>query len=205
MANLDPYLVLLLIASVFILVFGGLSFLRREGLSAQFALEAVLLTAVLVGGSWLLNIQPNPFLFLILLYLVTMRSRLAVDVANVLVRRGKYDLAFRLYDLSLAWWPDLSARLIVLINRGAAELRSGQVESAISTLESVLEVEKRPRLGLKYEAACRYNLAYAYEKDGQDARAVAEYNEVIDLMPGSLYAQASQAALTRRKRRNLGN
>ena len=27
----------------------------------------------------------------------------------------------------------------------------------------------------------------------------------IDLMPGSLYAQASQAALTRRKRRNLGN
>jgi tetratricopeptide (TPR) repeat protein len=200
--GLDPYLVLLLIACFFVLVFGGLSFLRREGLSAQFALEAVALTAVLVGGSWLLGIQLNPFLFLILLYLVTMRSRLAVEVANLLTRQGRYDLAFKVYDLSLAWWPDPASRLIVLTNRGAAELRSGQVEAAVGTLESVLEVEKRPRLGLKYEAACRYNLGYAYEKQEETAKATMQYNEVIELLPGSLYAQAANAALERRKRKH---
>jgi tetratricopeptide (TPR) repeat protein len=202
LTGLDPYLLLLLIACFFVLVFGGLSFLRREGLSAQFALEAVALTAVLVGGSWLLGIQLNPFLFLILLYLVTMRSRLAVEVANLLTRQGRYDLAFRVYDLSLAWWPDPASRLIVLTNRGAAELRSGQVEAAVRTLESVLEVEKRPRLGLKYEAACRYNLGYAYEKQEETAKATMQYNEVIELLPGSLYAQAANAALERRKRKH---
>jgi tetratricopeptide (TPR) repeat protein len=191
---------LLLIACLYILVFGGLSFIRREGLSGQFALEAAVVTIVLVGGSWLLGIQLSPFVFLLLLYLVTMRSRLVVEVANIFARQGRYDLAFRLYGLGLAWWPDLSSRLIVLTNRGAAELRCGQVEAAIQTLEGVLEVEKRPRLGLKYEAACSYNLAFAYEKNGQDAKAVAQYNEVIDLLPGSVYAKAAQSALERRKR-----
>jgi tetratricopeptide (TPR) repeat protein len=203
--GLNPYLLLLLIACLYILVFGGLSFIRREGLSGQFALESVVVTILLVGGSWLLGIQLSPILFLLLLYLITMRSRLVVEVANIFARQGRYDLAFRLYRLGLAWWPDLSSRLIVLTNRGAAELRCGQVEAAIQSLESVLEVEKRPRLGVKYEAACRYNLAFAYEKIGQDAKAVAEYNEVIDLLPGSVYAQAAQSALKRRKKPRSGS
>lgn len=202
MLGLNPYLILLLIACLFILVFGGLSFLRREGLSIQFALEAVVLTLLLVGGSWLLNIQLSPFVFLLILYLITMRSRLAVDVANILCRQGRYRLAFRVYDLALTWWPDLASRLIVLTNRGAAELRCGQVEAAVATLESVLAIEERPRLGLKYEAACRYNLGYAYEKGGREAMAVAQYNEVIDLLPGSLYAKAAQSALERRKKKD---
>jgi hypothetical protein len=50
MLTLDPYLLLLLIACLFILVFGGLGYIRREGLSSQFALEAVGLTALLVGA-----------------------------------------------------------------------------------------------------------------------------------------------------------
>jgi tetratricopeptide (TPR) repeat protein len=205
MPNVDPVLLLLLIGSLYIVVFGGLSLVRREGLSIQFALEALALTALMVGGSWLLQIQLSPFLFLIVLYLVTMRSRLAVDVANLLVRRGNYDLAFRLYNLALAWWPDPASRLIVLTNRGAAELKSGQVETAIGTLESVLDMESRSRLGLKYEAACRYNLAYAYEQSGQDAKAVAQYNEAVDVLPGSLYSQAAQAALARRKKKSSGD
>ena len=44
MVNLNPHLLLLGVSSLFILVFGGLSFLRREGLSAQFAPEALGLT-----------------------------------------------------------------------------------------------------------------------------------------------------------------
>lgn len=203
--SLDPTLLLLLVACLFILVFGVLGYLRREGLSVQFALEAAVLTILLVGGSSLFGLNLNPFLFLVLLYLVTMRSRLVVDVANVFVRRGNHSLAFKLYQLSLGWWPDEASRLIILTNRGAAELRSGQVDTAIKTLEGVLEMEKRPRLGLKYEAACHYNLGYAYEKKGQAAKAVSQYNEAIDVLPGSLYAKAAQAALKRRKKKDSEN
>jgi tetratricopeptide (TPR) repeat protein len=197
--TIDPYLLLLFIACLFILVFGGLSVLRREGLSVQFALESVGVTVLVVGGSWLLRVPCNPFLFLILLYVVTMRSRLTVDLANLFAGRGSYDIAFRIYRLSLAWWPDHASRLIVLTNRGAAELRSGQVETAIQTLQAVLDIEERPRLGLKYEAASRYNLGWAYEQQGETAKAVQQYNEVLDLLPGSQYGKAAQAALKRRK------
>ena len=65
-----------------------------------------------------------------------------------------------------------------------------------------LATDKRPRLGLKYEAACRYNLGYAYERNGDDAKAVVQYNEAIDVLPGSLYAKAAQAALKRRKKKS---
>jgi len=197
--NIDPDLLLLLVACLYILVFGGLSFLRREGLSLQFAIEAVLVTALIFGLRRLANIPISPIVFLILLYLITMRSRLLVDVANLLAERGKYKTAFSLYRLGLAWWPDTSSRLIVLTNRGAAELFSGQVETAIQTLEGVLAVENRPRLGLKYEAACRYNLGQAYAKKGDRAKAVQQLNEVIDLMPSSRYAQAAKATLKRWK------
>jgi tetratricopeptide (TPR) repeat protein len=199
MLNLDPTLLLLLVACLYILVFGGLGFARREGLSIQFALEAAGVTALLVGATWLLGIPLNPFLFLAVLYLVTMRSRLTVDLANFLVRRGQRDLAFRLYQLSLAWWPDAPSRLIVQTNIGAAQVYTGQLDAAIETLEGVLTIEERPRLGLKYEAACHYNLAYAYEKKGEDAKAIAQYNEAIDAFPGSVYAKAAQAAMNRRK------
>jgi tetratricopeptide (TPR) repeat protein len=200
--TIDPYLLNILIGCLFILVFGGLSYLRREGLSIQFALESVALIALFVGASWLLNVEPNPLLLLILLYLVTLRSRLLVDVANLLVQRGRPEAAFRLYDLSLAWWPDAASRLIVLANRGAAQLRSGHVDAAIETLERVLSTDEQPRLGIKYEAACHYNLGYAYEKKGEMGQAVVEYNRAIDILPGSPYAQAAQAALKRRKKRD---
>jgi tetratricopeptide (TPR) repeat protein len=205
MFNLDPMLLLILTACLFILVFGGLSLLRREGLSVQFALEAVALTILLVGGTWLAGIVLSPFLLLILLYLVTMRSRLVVDIANMLAERKRYDSAFRLYKLGLAWWPDATARLIVLTNWGIAELHSGEVDAAIRTLESVLGAETRSRLGLKYEAACHYNLGYAFEQKGEEAKATAQYNEAIDLLPGSLYAKAAQAALKRRKGGSAGD
>ncbi|MBN1657273.1 MAG: tetratricopeptide repeat protein [Anaerolineae bacterium] len=197
--QIDPYLLLLLIACLYILVFGGLGLVRREGLSIQFVVESVLLTALVVGGGWLLGLAANPFFFLVLLYLVTLRSRLLTDFGNVLARRRSYDAAFRVYDLALALWPDSASRLIVLANLGAARLHSGQVEAAIETMKEVLSETARPGLGIKYEAATHYNLGYAYEKSGDEARAVVEYNEAIDTLPGSLYAQAAQSALKRRK------
>lgn len=55
--------------------------------------------------------------------------------------------------------------------------------------------------GISNEVACRYILRYTYELSGEDARAVAEYNEAIEVLPGSVYAQAAQAALDRRKKK----
>lgn len=199
MLNLDPYLLLLLVACLFVLAFGVLGFMRREGLSVQFAVETANLTAILVGGSWLIGLPLNPFLFLIILYLVTMRSRLVVDVANALVRRGRRDAAFRTYDLALALWPDAASRLIVQTNRGAALLHEGKVDDAIAGLEGVLSDSQRARLGIKYEAAAYYNLGYAYELKGEDALSVAQYNKAMEALPGSLYARAAQSALKRRK------
>jgi tetratricopeptide (TPR) repeat protein len=198
----DPYLIMLLVASLYILAFGLLGFLRREGLSAQFALEGAALTVVLVGGSWLLHLPLNPFVFLAVLYLVTMRSRLAVDAANFMMRRKYQKIAFRLYDLALAWWPDAPSRLIVLVNKGAAQLHTGQVEASIETLKSVLAEQERRFLGPKYEAACHYNLGRAYEKAGEEAKAIAQYAETIELLPGSTYAKAAQAGLKRRQQQD---
>lgn len=199
MLNLDPYLLLLLVACLFVLAFGVLGFMRREGLSVQFAVETAILTAILVGGSWLIGRPLNPFLFLIILYLVTMRSRLVVDVANTLVRRGRKEAAFRTYDLAMALRPDDASRLVVQTNRGAALLHEGQVDDAVAALEDVLSDSQRARLGIKYEAAAYYNLGYAYELKGEEALSVAQYNNAMEALPGSLYAKAAQSALKRRK------
>ena len=199
MLDIDPNLLNLALGCLFILIFGGMGYLRREGLSVQFALEAVGTTCVLVGGSGLLGMPINPILLFVILYLITMRSRLIADVANLFAKRGNYRLAFRLYRLGQAWWPDDASRLVVQANLGAAPLHCGQVEDAIATFQNVLESEKRSSLGIKYEAACHYNLGYAYERSGRDAQAVAQYNEAIDVMPGSVYGKAAAAALRRRK------
>jgi tetratricopeptide (TPR) repeat protein len=177
MIQIDPNLLLLLIAAVFILMFGGRSILRREGLSAQFAVEAVGITGLLVGGTMLLGITLNPIVFLLLLYLITMRSRLLVDAGNLLAQRGKYTAAFRIYDAGLTWWPDMAS------------------------LESVLAKDVRGNLGLRCEAATRYNLGLAYEQSGQAAKASEQYNETADLMPSSPFARAALAALERRKKK----
>ena len=195
----DPTLLLLLIGFLFIIVFGGLSLMRREGLSGQFAAEALVLIAFMVALGYFIGPPLNPFVFLAVLYLVTMRSRLLVDVANLLARRGKHTAAMRLYRLGLAWHPDATARLIVLANRGAAELHAGDASTAIATLTGVLAEANLPRLGIKYEAATRYNLGLAHETAGQWPLASAQYNEALDTLPGSPYARAAAAALKRHK------
>jgi tetratricopeptide (TPR) repeat protein len=202
--NLDPTSLSLLVALLYILIFGGLSLLRREGLSVQFALESIGLTALLMGGSWLLGIPLGPVALLLILYVVTMRSRLLVDLANLLAQRDRYAPAFRIYDIALKSWPDTASRLIILANRGAAVLRSGDHESAIATLEDVLNGRGRVHLGRKYEAATRYNLAVAYDRAGQPAKATQLFNQVPDLLPGSLYARAAEIALKRRREQAAG-
>ncbi len=205
MLNLDANTLLVLTATLFILIFGALAVLRREGLSVQFAVESVALSAILIGGSWLLGLRLSPVLLLVVLYLVTMRSRLITDLADLLVQRRKDDVAFRLYRLALAWWPDPPTRLIVLAERGAAEVYTGQLDAAIGTLTTALKQGNGARLGPRYEAACHYCLGVAYEKKGNETQAVQQYREVVDLLPGSRQARAASAALERRKQKESGS
>lgn len=197
--GVNPYLILPLISLFFVLVFGGLSLLRREGLSNQFALEVLILTGLVLLLSWGLRVIINPIFFLILVYLVSMRARLLVDAANPLSVRGKHQIAESLFRLALRLRPDAVARSIVLINYGVTHQRQGKFKEAIEVLEEVLSAKPSGTLGPKYEAACRYNLGLAYLRAGEERKAVREFNEVIDLMPGSLHAVGARTALRKRK------
>lgn len=197
--GIHPYLILPLISLLFVLVFGGLSLLRHEGLSNQFALEVLIFTGLVLLLSWGLRVIINPIFFLILIYLISMRARLLVDLANPLSTRGKYQIAESLFHLALRLRPDAVTRSIVLINYGVTHLRRGKFKEAIEVLEEVLSAKPLGTLGPKYEVACRYNLGLAYLRAGEERKAVREFNEVIDLMPDSLHAVGARTALQKRQ------
>jgi len=159
----------------------------------------LILTAVVLLLSWSLRVIINPIFFLIFVYLVSMRARLLVDLANPLSTRGKHQIAESLFRLAIRLRPDAVARSIVLINYGITHLRQGKLKEAIALLEEVLSAKPSGTLSPKYEAACRYNLGLAYLRAEEEMRAVREFNEVIDLMPGSLYAVGARTALRKRK------
>ena len=71
---------------------------------------------------------------------------------------------------------------------------------AIALLKGLL-ADFEGGVGPKYEAAARYNLGVAYQRHGDEAKAIVEFNKVIDVMPGSLYSLGAQKALERGKRR----
>jgi tetratricopeptide (TPR) repeat protein len=193
---------LLLVGLLYVLLFGGLSLARREGLSTRFAVEAVAITVALVALAALTGFQINLILFLALLYVATMRVRLLVDLGNLLAQRGDRDLAARVYRLALRLWPDDAGRLIVQINQGVLNLQRGNLDEAIATFNRVLSEAKGGYLGLKHECGCRYNLGVAYERKGLHAQATAEFNAVLNIWPASEYAHRAEAALQRRRRKS---
>jgi len=197
MAELNPYLLNVLIALLFAVFFGGLSLLRREGLPDRLAYEVLALTGASTLLLYALGTPLNPILFLVLLYLVTMRSRLLVDVGNALAGGGHAALAERAYRLALRLWPDNIGRCLAEMNLGVLRLRQRRPDEAAAILEGVLE-QHMARISDRHETACRYNLGVAYQKAGQELKAVHEFNKVIDLLPGSLYARGAQAALKKR-------
>jgi tetratricopeptide (TPR) repeat protein len=195
---MNPHLLILLVALVFTLVFGGLPVLRREEPSLQFAVEVLVLTGLSIGATLLTGFRLEPILFFIFLYLIVMRCRLLIDLGNLLSSRGRHQLALSVYRLAMRLGPDLPVRLIALISYGAVLVRVGALEEAIRILEAVLEKGKE-RLQLKHESACHYNLGVAYLRLGMEGRAVREFNETIDAWPLSPYAQGARAALERRR------
>lgn len=200
---MNPQLFVILVGLFFILIVGGVSLLRREGLSGQIALQALAITGLFIVVGSATGTAANPITLFILLYLVTMRARLLTDLANLLFKRRGYAAAERLYQLALSLHPDRTSRFVVLVNWGIARLQARDVEGAIATLKGVLtSAGEQGGLGNKYEAACRYNLAVAYRKAGDDVKAVLEFNQVIELFPASIYGHAAERALKKRPGRD---
>jgi tetratricopeptide (TPR) repeat protein len=193
----NPLIMTLLVGLFYILVVGALSLLRREGLSAQIALEALLVIAFALVIGWLTGSPVSPILLFVVLYIVTMRARLLTDLGNMVYKRWGYSAAERLYSLALGLRPDRTSQLVVRINWGTARLRSGDVEGAINTFNEVLgSAAEGGGLGHKYEAACLFNLAVAYRKAGEDSKAILQFNKVIEEHPATVYGQAAEQALS---------
>jgi len=196
---MNPYLLIVTVGLFYIVVFGGMSIIRREGLSVQFAFEVLGITALVLIGALLTGITVHPVLFLILIYLVSMRARLMVDVANLLSARGRQRDAITVLQWAMRVYPDRSAQLIILVNMGIVQLRRQNPKSAQELLESALEQAKDGGLGIKYEAACRYNLGLALQRQGKEVEAVHQFSETIGTFPNSIYSKAAEQALERRR------
>ena len=188
-------LVLLVEGLLFVVVMGALSLFRREGLSIQFAVEATVITLLASGLTAFTAYAVNPILLLTVVYVVTMRVRLLVDLGTLLAQRGQFAQADRIYALALHLWPDQTGRLIVQVNQGVARLQQGALDEAVATFKAVLDKVGQGYLGIKYEAAAHYNLGVAYRRKKMDAQATAEFNAVLDTWPTSVYARRAGIAL----------
>lgn len=200
-------LLILLLGIGYTLVFGGLALLRREGLSNRFAIEGLIITLVALALMQVTGQAINPVFFLVVIYVLTMRARLLVDLGSLLAGRGSLTLAERCYDLALGAWPDDASRGAVKVNQGALLLRQGRFEEAIQVLEDILAGGEESHLGIKYEAAGHYNLGVAYRRVGRNAAATKQFNEVMGLLPGSVFAIRAEQALAavRRKATSQGD
>lgn len=193
---MHPSLLLVLVGVLYILGFGALSVVRRQGLSDRFIFEGLIITAA--GAAIAVTPIPlHPVVFLLFLYLITMRVRLLVDLANLLTSRQRCEQALSLFRLALRLWPDPVSRQIVLINRGVTQLRMQEPEAAYITLKDALASEQ-VRQGAKYLAAGYYNLGLASRRAGKEAEAIRHFNEAIDTLPSSIYAHGARQALKKK-------
>ncbi len=190
-------LIILLVGFAYVVLLGGLALLRREGLSMRFAVESVVLTLVISGLAAATGAAIDPVLFVILLYLVTMRVRLLVDIGNMLAQGRRTAWAGRVYDTAGRLWPDASSGLILQVNRATLFMQDNKLDDAIALFTDVLRQSGQGYLGVKYEAAAHFNLAVAYLRKDNPAKATIEFNAVIDTWPASLFARRAQDALNR--------
>ncbi|MDH7488559.1 MAG: tetratricopeptide repeat protein [Anaerolineae bacterium] len=200
---MGPWLVLLM-ALLYIVVFGGLGLLRREPLSLRFAVESLAFTALIYGIYWVSGFLMSPVLFVLLLYVITMRAQILVDAGNLVARMGKWDLARSLYGLGERLSVSDPSRWAARINTGACFLKEGRLEEAVQSLAALVGNADRGNLPPKHEAACRYNLGLALMRSGKCAEAVHQLNEVIELLPGSVYAIGASAELKRYRQKTSG-
>jgi tetratricopeptide (TPR) repeat protein len=185
---------ILMLGSLYVVLYGLMSLLRREPLSGQFAVEAIVITLLAAGLASLEEGLAPPLAFLIILYLLTMRVRLSIDLGTALARRGRYVPAARLYALAERLWPDAPGRLIARINQATLSLQQDRVEEAIAVFKQILE-QGRGDLGVRNEAAVHFNLGVAYRRNQQEAQAAQEFRAVLEVWPVSEYARRASVAL----------
>lgn len=189
---MHPSLLILLVGLLFILGFDALSLIRRQGVSTRFAVEGLIVTAVFAAISL---VRPISFLvFLIVIYFITMRVRLLVDLGSWHTSKNRFSQALRVFALALRLGPDDASRQLVLINRGVCELRMGEPETALASLREAMDEEKLG-LGAKFLAAGKYNLGLACRRTGREAEAIRHFNDAIDALPSSIYAHGARQAL----------
>ncbi|MGB9723596.1 MAG: tetratricopeptide repeat protein [Chloroflexia bacterium] len=192
---MNPVLVLLAVGFCYVAIFGGLAWLRREGLSLQFALEGLGITAAFALLALSGAFVPHPVLLLVILYLLTMRVRLLVDLARMLRHALPPARLLGLYEVALRLWPDASGYVVAQIDRGATLLRAGRPQEAADALESALARRPTRRFNPRYDAACHYNLGLAYQRLGKRDQAIVHFNQVIESLPGTIYAHLAQRAM----------
>jgi tetratricopeptide (TPR) repeat protein len=201
-ASVTSLSILVIVGLAYIVIFGGMALLRREGLSLRLAAESVVLT-ILTAALTLIGVNIHPVAFLLVLYLVTMRVRLLVELATISAKRGRFGPSERLFALALRLWPDQTGRFIVKVNHGASLLQQGKLDEALTMFKEILEQQASGFLGRKYEAAAHYNLGVVYLRKNMEGEAIVAFNKAIDTLPGSEYARrAAQALEQRRKKGN---
>jgi tetratricopeptide (TPR) repeat protein len=197
----DSPILILFIGFLYIVLFGLLSLIRREGLSVQFAVEALVITLIATALSISIPGGINPVFFLLLLYLITMRVRLSVEVGNYFARTGKFSQAEQIYKFGESLFPDRTNRMIVRINFGTLRLQQGSLDEAISIFKEILAKADQGDIGAKYEAAAHYNLGVAYLRIDMDAKAQEEFHSVLETWPISEYGRRAEAALKKSSRK----
>jgi tetratricopeptide (TPR) repeat protein len=190
---MPTYLLILLIGLLYLFGFGALSLGRQQGLSLRFAVEGLAVTAVGTALTYV-SVPLHPLLFLVLLYAITMRVRLLVDLGNWFTARKQYRRAGRVHSFALRLRPDTVSRQIVLINLGVSQLGLQDPQAAYQTLTEALHGEEE-RVGAKYVAAGYYNLGLACRRTGREAEAIRRFNQAMDTLPNSIYARAAERAL----------
>jgi tetratricopeptide (TPR) repeat protein len=202
LASLPAWLSTLLIGALFLGCFTGLAALRRQKPSIRFLVEGGILTGAAVALCFLAK-PVHPILFLVVLYLVTMRVRLLVDLSNVLTGRKRFRAALAVQGFALHLGPDQASRQIGLISRGVTQLRMEDPQAAYFTLKSVL-LEEQVKLAVREHAAGYYNLGVACERTGRPQEAERCFRQTIEAMPSSIYALGADKALKRAAAKSTG-
>ena len=182
------------IGLLYVLMFLGLSRLRRERISLRFAAEGLCITCIFHAAVRWGGLLLHPVCFLLLLYFLTMRVRLLVEAGTVLSGWGRYEDALRVYRFGLKLFPDGPSRLITMIDMAATCLKLGRPERVIE----LLEPEKsaiREQLGPKHVAAAFFNLGMAYRRSGRPDDALRSFAEAEHAFPLSKYAVFARKAL----------
>ncbi|MSP13584.1 MAG: tetratricopeptide repeat protein [Chloroflexi bacterium] len=186
----------LLLATIgmLVLLVAVMALIRKEAAPIQVIFEVLGLgvVAMFLAVSGVLIV--SPLLTFIIIYLLVMRCRILVDIGSMVLQRGNFAQAHRLYRLALALRPDPVARASALINSGVAYLRAQQYDQAISVLEDGLKPEYGDP-GRRYRAVGRFSLGLAYRRTGQEAAARQAFKQVEQIFPNSIYSRHAAQAL----------